>query len=718
MNARRMAILFARMRPQAVPLSRCLFLAAAQLLAGCSGSSSSDEKVDAGQRKYCDAYCRDSASDRPSAEVGIDLGGADLSFATPDGGQDSANVDLSVVAIDSSIPDAPNSQPDISDHGSNGGDVGGTGGAGGSGGVTGGTGGAIGTGGSNADARPGSMADASAALPDAALPDAALPDIVGVPPEVGDVLPDLVDAPINIVDVQPSPDLSSHQDVATQSDGSAFSCGVSLNASATFPAQQWPAPQLAGPVAMANRPDGTLWAAGQVFCPLDSNGLPNCSVAVGFPKPNPGTGPSIKSTGASDVFLVKLDPTTGLATFAESFGQIATPNLTSQNAIGVAVAKSGDVGLIGYFESEIDFDGNDSGGTNGTVGAPGLDFLTTAASSAYFVATFDSGGNPVHSLAVGLGTGTLLAVASNPNQDAFAVCGVSSVKATGGILTGTNAAGGGLDIVVAKIDATTGLVTWGKQFGGAGDQLCQAVSMDNSGNVIIAGGYNGTLQFGSLAAFPVVASPIYSLLYLAVLAGADGTPTAASTWGPTGKVSPFSIAVDASNNVIVAGSLGANVNFGGSVGAITRQGNTDALVVKMSVSAPTLTPIWAEAFGNPGFDHQAKSVATSSNGDIYVGGFFTGTMGAMNLTSFANTNSDGFVAHLSGADGSVLCAHRYGDAIALQEVDDLTVARMASGAALDGVAVGGVFASTITFGSTTLGTGTTAPAIFVSGLSP
>ena len=241
----------------------------------------------------------------------------------------------------------------------------------------------------------------------------------------------------------------------------------------------------------------------------------------------------------------------------------------------------------------------------------------------------------------------------------------------------------------------------GAQFGGAGDQLCQSVAMDSAGNVIIAGGYNGTLQFGALAAFPTVSGSTSSLLYVATLDGVTGTPTAASTWGTAGKVSPFGITVDASNNIIVAGSLGANVSFGATAGTITDLGLTDAFVVKMSVSAPTLSPIWAKSFGDATFDQQAKSVATSSNGDVYLAGLFVGTMGAMNLSSFGNTTTDGFVAHLSGQDGSVLCAQRYGDTSGIQEVDAITVARAASGALLDNVAVGGAFTSTITFGATT-----------------
>ena len=702
------------MNAKRLPLSACLFLAA-QLLAGCS--STSNEKVDAGQRKYCDAYCWDGASDLRGIDSRVDLGGTDASSPGLDSGLDGASVDTRVPPADSSIPDAPSGLPDATnDSGPSVRDSSGTGGTGGTSGTggAGGTGGIIGAGGSNADARPDSQPDTSDAQPDG-HGDAvdALADTADVPADTADVPPDIADGPPDIADVPPSLDLPIGQDSVSQPDSAALSC---LGASATFPAQQW-IPTFGG---IANGADGTLWATGNVYCPTDSLGSLDCSIAVAFPNPNPGTGPSITSTGGADVFLVKLDPATGLATFAESFGQILTPNTTDQNAFGVAVAKSGGVGLIGSFVSEIDFDSHDSGGNgpDGTIGTPGVDFLTTQVASAGFVATFDQNGNPVHSLATNVGSGTLLAIASNPAQDAFAVCGVTTVKATGGILTGTNSAGGGADILVAKIDATTGAVIWGAQFGGAGDQLCQSVAMDSAGNVIIAGGYNGTLQFGALAAFPTVSGSTSSLLYVATLDGVTGTPTAASTWGTAGKVSPFGITVDASNNIIVAGSLGANVSFGATAGTITDLGLTDAFVVKMSVSAPTLSPIWAKSFGDATFDQQAKSVATSSNGDVYLAGLFVGTMGAMNLSSFGNTTTDGFVAHLSGQDGSVLCAQRYGDTSGIQEVDAITVARAASGALLDNVAVGGAFTSTITFGATTLSTGPTQSATFVSGLSP
>lgn len=436
--------------------------------------------------------------------------------------------------------------------------------------------------------------------------------------------------------------------------------------------------------------DGTPWIVGNIFNPFDfATNTNGC---------NPTTDTTcITSTGSADVFLAKLDPVTGLATASKSFGQVATPNSSDQTSAGVAVASNGNAAIIGQFSAEIDFTQNDS---IGGVGTPGVDFLTTTLSSQNYVAVFDGTLAPVHSIATNVGTGALLSIASNPSQSAFAVCGKTSVKATGGLGGTSPTAGGGMDIVVAKINAATGLVLWGKQFGGAGDQICQSVTMDNNGDVIIAGSYNGTLQFGTLTAFPVVSDTTAALLFVAKLASADGTPTAASTWGTAGKVIPYGVTVDASSNIIVAGSLGATTVISNTL-TLTDLGATDVFVLKLSTS---LSPIWGKTFGDASFDQQAKSVATSSTGDIYVGGLFVGDMSnTLGIKSFSNTNSDGFVAHL-GSDGSSKCAQVFGDAPGAQGVSSIAVARAATGALLDEVQFGGGFTSTVTVGSTKLDT--------------
>jgi len=90
------------------------------------------------------------------------------------------------------------------------------------------------------------------------------------------------------------------------------------------------------------------------------------------------------------------------------------------------------------------------------------------------------------------------------------------------------------------------------------------------------------------------------------------------------------------------------------------------------------------------------------------------------LVSSGTKANDAFTAQLSGANGSILCAHGYGDAAIdnnNQIVTAVTVATAATGSLADSVVMGGSFQGTMTLGSTTLlSTGT--PSSFVTGLSP
>jgi hypothetical protein len=181
----------------------------------------------------------------------------------------------------------------------------------------------------------------------------------------------------------------------------------------------------------------------------------------------------------------------------------------------------------------------------------------------------------------------------------------------------------------------------------------------------------------------------------------SGVVTAAATWGAGGISDIYGIAVDSNSNVVIGGAIGANIDFGGSPDiAITNRGKTDAFVAKLNSS---LVPQWAFSFGDATYDQAVNTVAVSSTGDVYIGGAFEGTLNGFNgLVDSSNSNDDAFTAHLSGANGSVLCAQSYGDAAGTQLITSVTVANAATGALADSVVIGGSFQNTITLGSTTL----------------
>ncbi len=438
--------------------------------------------------------------------------------------------------------------------------------------------------------------------------------------------------------------------------------------------------------------DGTLWSTGSIYNPF-----------------NFGAG-TVTSTSSSDAYLNKLNPATGLATQSFTFGY---PGGADQTGNLVAATQNGNVLVAGVYVTEIDFTPSVIIATGG--GVDNVNFLSKASQAIgapmnYFVVASAASVmpeiTPIKAHNVDLGTGAFLASASNPANNLVALCGKTGrspgvYNATSttntGLLTGTVPAfGGSTDIVVAVVDATTGTVVWGKEFGGAGDQQCQSVAIDATGNVYIAGNYNGTLSFGTGFSLPTVATDT-GLPYVAKLDN-TGTVVAAQTWGTAAVSDVLGIAVDSSSNVIIAGDVGVgvNANFGAPVGTLNSSGKTDGFVVKLS---PSLTSaLWGFTFGDAGFDQAAPSLALSSTGDVFMGGAFTGTLTGLNgLTSNGNTSTDAFTVHLSGATGAVLCAQSYGDSGGNQNAAYLTVATAAS----NKVTFGGNFSGTMTLGPLT-----------------
>jgi len=683
------------------------------VLLGACGSNSPQEKVDAGQRKYCDAKCFDGGSDgavdKGVGEAGqagsfdSGLGRADTLFDDSGARSDSGPsvlvdgaVALDVVGTEAGQEVTP---ADRLDGGS---DVTGT---------------------SNGDG----PSDVRLAPPDAG------PEVAGVAEVLPDVPPDIpsgrdaVDAPatgdgptadLNLtlldtgsdvtdvgsdaVEVQPdvSPDISDapadtppQSDLLGPPDTSPGACGMG-GASWAEPLGGTKAPELEG---LATATGGIPWIAGEFWRDYDF-----------------GSGVVAHGTGTrSNGFVVKLDPATGLASAAFGFDN---PQDQAQTIKAVTVASGGNLGIIGTVQSEIDFTGNysDGSGPTGNAGVAGVDYLA-ASQLTNFYAVLDGTStgsyvNPIKAHMVDVGSGALLVAAANPNQNAIAFCGKTSkivsvwnasastkgVRTTTGTGGNTAFGGGNLDLIVFVVDATSGSVKWGKQYGGAGDQVCESIAMDDSGNVIIAGNYSGDL-FG----LPNVAdtSGTTAVLFAAKLDAADGSLVgSAQAWAGTGRSDAFGLTADSAGNIIMGGSIASSVDFGGGHVA-AYAGLNDAFVVKFDSS---FNSTWVKSYGDAGQDQVINSVGVSSTGDVFIGGTFKGSLTGLGLTNSDNATTDAFAAQLSGADGSTVCTRQYGDAAGSQTIYAVSVARSASGALADSVFVAGSFANTITMGSSVL----------------
>ena len=410
---------------------------------------------------------------------------------------------------------------------------------------------------------------------------------------------------------------------------------------------------------------------------------------------------TITGAGDLDALIVRLNPATGSPVWASHFG-----DAQQQSAAGVAVDKSGHVGFIGDYQGAITI----GSGTKQPSSNLGL------WPYAYVGAVQAADGSGLWGISANLkvdqnSNAILSAIAANPGFDDFVVCGWTNIAATD--LVAGAVSGGGGDIVVAKIKGSDGTILWSRQIGGTGEQNCTAAAIDDSGNVVIAGNYNGQFDLGTGALSPAPAASI-SLPWIAKLNGSDGTTLAVTNASPapTGRTSGYvySVDTDSAGNVAIAGSFTNAITFGTTT--LTSVGLADAYVAKF---APSLTLAWAKNWGDAK-NQWAYSVAFDSNGGLTVVGNFLNTIniGPAGATLTASSDAvlgsgtDIFIARLDGATGSSLCALSYGDPSS-QSAANVFVPRHATGPTKDATfGYGGLyFNSVLDFGTAKL----TAPPI-------
>jgi Fibronectin type III domain/Beta-propeller repeat len=123
--------------------------------------------------------------------------------------------------------------------------------------------------------------------------------------------------------------------------------------------------------------------------------------------------------------------------------------------------------------------------------------------------------------------------------------------------------------------------------------------------------------------------------------------------GGTGPDGGTAIASDGAGNTVVTGYMSTSVDFGG--GALASAGAYDVFLAKYS---STGAHVWSKRFGGSGYD-QGTGVGMDSNGNVIVAGIFEGTIN-LGGTSLASAGGrDIFVAKYS-ATGAHLWSKRFG----------------------------------------------------------
>ena len=322
-------------------------------------------------------------------------------------------------------------------------------------------------------------------------------------------------------------------------------------------------------------------------------------------------GAGLTSAGGGDVFVAKLAPD-GNHLWSKRFGEVS-----DQYGVGVATDAAGNVLVTGNYSGTVDFGGGPLSANYGS-----------------FVAKLDPAGNHQWSKSLD-GTNVQYGYRSVATDAAGNVVLTGDFLFTVDFGGGPLASVGGRAVFAAKLDPA-GNHLWSKRFGGVSEAYGLGVTTDATGNVVLTGSFQDTVDFGG--------GPLTSVgSYAAFVAKLD--PAGNHLWSQRsfGDANNHAsdVATDAAGNVLVTGMFRETVDFGG--GPLTSPGGHDVFVAKLD---PAGNHLWSKGFGDEGTQY-GIGVTTDAAGNVLVTGWVQGTLdfGGGPLTSAGSY--DVFVAKLA-----------------------------------------------------------------------
>jgi hypothetical protein len=369
-----------------------------------------------------------------------------------------------------------------------------------------------------------------------------------------------------------------------------------------------------------------------------------------------GGGPLI-SAGEYDVFLAVFDAG-GQHCWSRRFGDAA-----NDKARDIDVDAAGNIVITGDFFGGIDFGG-----------AP----LSSAGDKDAFLASFDASGNHRWSRSFGdaaYDSGWTLS------------CGPGGAVSLAGRFRGAIDLGGGpltafdgVDLFLARFGAD-GQHLWSQAFGHAGDQVAQRLRSDGAGDLLLAGTYEGLVDFGGGALVSEGGLDAFAVKF-----AADGSHVWSRSFGGPGDDELADLAVDGAGGFAVTGAFEESIDLG--TGPLQSAGETDILLARYTGNGHHL---WSAAFGSGAAD-RGRAVALDAGNEVVLA---SGTWGSLDFGG----------GLLIGAGGGDLCLARFDAAGAHRWSDLFGDAQWEGDPDLEASSTGALHLSAFYFGTIDFGGG-------------
>ncbi|MBP9081451.1 MAG: T9SS type A sorting domain-containing protein [Bacteroidia bacterium] len=360
------------------------------------------------------------------------------------------------------------------------------------------------------------------------------------------------------------------------------------------------------------------------------------------------------AVGPQDLFIASFNSADSLL-----FVNVAGGNGASTSGTNLISTNSGTIYLTGSFSNEIDFDQSS-----------GSLLLNSPVKLSFFIASYSSSGNIINSFkaeessAGGFDQATKVHVTPlNHTYVAGKFSGTIEVTSQSGPIILNSS--GGEEAVVFKYDETGNLIHAFK-IGGTGNDRINAIISDSSGNIYIAGGFSGTVDFNPGAGVTNLVAAGGEDMFFAKYDD-NGSLVWARKAGGSGSDGANGLTFDGGNNLIVTGyfSNTVDMNPAAPVNNLVSAGSADFFIASYNTSGVYVSAI---RYGGSGHDSASDILYDATTGSFAVTGKFTGSVNfnpggsAMNLTSSGGvTGSDAFFARYNSS-GALIWVKQLGSA--------------------------------------------------------
>ncbi|MCK6692054.1 MAG: T9SS type A sorting domain-containing protein [Thermoanaerobaculia bacterium] len=345
--------------------------------------------------------------------------------------------------------------------------------------------------------------------------------------------------------------------------------------------------------------------------------------------PNAGTA-FMSSNGLDDIFIAKYS-SSGLYQWAKKIG-----GGQSDAGATLELDSNGDMIVTGYFSVQADFD-PDAGVTN----------LISNGGRDAFLARFTDSGSLVWAKNVGGSqedNGTSLHLDDKGNSyftGSFQGIADFDPEATDYFLTSL----GAKDVFISSFTASGDFI-WAKGFGGGGEDSGGALQIGPDGRIYLTGIFQNVVDFDPGAPSAMLTASGDDDIFLACYDTLDGAYHWAKRIGGISSDNSKDLQISNSGDIYLTGhfSLTGTFKNGTPGGTLISAGGRDIFIACYGLSGALK---WVSAIGGSS-DDSGNTILINSDGSLYAGGYFRGTVdfdpGPAQATLTASSFFDIFIA--------------------------------------------------------------------------